>query len=78
MVTVRVAWRNILAHDASRPATLGHGLVVLPWRVNGVWERVEEALRPMVREQEGRHTQRGLIGQFGTNHGKRGPRGYDA
>ena len=25
------------------------------WRVNGTWQRVEEALRPMVREQEGRN-----------------------
>ena len=24
------------------------------WRANGTWERVEEALRPMVRESEGR------------------------
>ena len=24
------------------------------WRLNGTWERVEEALRPIVREQEGR------------------------
>ena len=24
------------------------------WRTDGLWERVEEALRPIVREQEGR------------------------
>ena len=24
------------------------------WRTEGIWERVEEALRPMVRESEGR------------------------
>ena len=25
------------------------------WRADGIWERVEEGLRPMVREQESRH-----------------------
>ena len=28
------------------------------WRLNGAWQRVEEALRPMVREQEGREASR--------------------
>ena len=46
------------------------------WRKDGTWERVEEALRPMVRESEGRDaTPSGAIidSQSVKNHGKRGP-----
>ena len=51
------------------------------WRADGTWERVEEALRSQVREREGRDaTPSGAIidKPVGEDHGKRGPRGYDA
>ena len=51
------------------------------WRKDGTWERVEEALRQHGPGERGTgcHPQRGDHRQpVGENHGKRGPRGYDA
>ena len=46
-----ISWR-MMPHDLPPWGTVWW--YFRKWRINGVWERVEEALRPMVREQEGR------------------------
>ena len=51
------------------------------WRADSTWERVEEALRSQVREGKGRDAtpqRRHHRQPVGEDHGKRGPRGYDA
>ena len=46
-----IPWR-LMPHDLSPWGTVWW--YFRKWRADGTWERVEEALRPMVREQEGR------------------------
>ena len=73
-----IPWR-LMPHDLSPWGTVWW--YFRKWRADGTWERVEEALRPMVREQEGRDaTLSGAIidSQSVGTTGKRGPRGYDS
>ena len=46
-----IPWR-LMPHDLPPRGTVWW--YFRKWRANGAWERVEEALRPMVREREGR------------------------
>ena len=50
------------------------------WRDDGTWERVESTLRARVREAAGRDATPSAAHRqpVGEDHGKRGPRGYDA
>ena len=77
-----VAWRYFLANDAPRPASLGHGLVVLPKMAQGRHLGAGfggTASRGPGERGTGCYSQRGDHRQpIGEDHGKRGPRGYDA
>ena len=78
---VRAARRGSLAYDAPRPAAVGHGVVVLPQvagRDLGA-DRSSPAGAGSGSGGSGGHAQRGHHRQpVGEDHGKRGPRGYDA
>ena len=47
-----ISWRS-MPHDLPPWGTVWW--YFRKWRNDGVWERIEEALRPMVREREGRN-----------------------
>ena len=78
-----ISWR-MMPHDLPPWGTVWW--YFRKWRQDGIWERVLEALRPGGTASHGAgergtgcHSQRGNHRQpIGKDHGKRGPRGYDA
>ena len=72
------AWR-LLPHDLPPWQSVYHYFWV--WRRDGTWQGIHDALLPTMRRFLGRQPQpqRGHHRQpVGEDHGKRGPRGYDA